>query len=92
MRLKLSLEEKHQRVDELLEILKLKHCQHTLVGNVMIKGVSGGERKRTSIGVELIANPRVIILDGNLIYYIYINKFFFTFLNNRSFISYYSIL
>ena len=38
----------------------------------MIKGVSGGERKRTSIGVELIANPRVIILDGNLIYIIYI--------------------
>ena len=42
----------------------MTHCQHTLVGNVMIKGVSGGERKRTSIGVELIANPRVIILDG----------------------------
>lgn len=29
----------------------------------MIKGVSGGERKRTCIGVELIADPPVIVLD-----------------------------
>jgi ABC-type dipeptide/oligopeptide/nickel transport system ATPase component len=29
----------------------------------LIKGVSGGERKRTSIGVELISNPSLIFLD-----------------------------
>jgi ABC-type multidrug transport system ATPase subunit len=29
----------------------------------MIKGISGGERKRTSIGVELITNPSLIFLD-----------------------------
>jgi len=29
----------------------------------MIKGVSGGERKRCSIGVELITNPSLIFLD-----------------------------
>lgn len=29
----------------------------------MFKGISGGERKRTSIGYELITDPRVIILD-----------------------------
>jgi ABC-type multidrug transport system ATPase subunit len=29
----------------------------------MIKGVSGGERKRTSIGVELINDPSLIFLD-----------------------------
>jgi ABC-type multidrug transport system ATPase subunit len=29
----------------------------------MIKGISGGERKRTSIGVELITNPSLIYLD-----------------------------
>lgn len=34
-----------------------------MVGNVMIKGISGGEMKRTSIGLELIANPPVLILD-----------------------------
>ena len=29
----------------------------------MIKGISGGERKRTSIGVELITDPSLIFLD-----------------------------
>jgi ABC-type multidrug transport system ATPase subunit len=29
----------------------------------MIKGVSGGERKRTSIGVEIITDPMLIFLD-----------------------------
>ena len=28
-----------------------------------MKGISGGERKRTSIGVELITNPSVLFLD-----------------------------
>lgn len=29
----------------------------------MVKGISGGERKRTSIGYELVSNPSVILLD-----------------------------
>jgi ABC-type multidrug transport system ATPase subunit len=29
----------------------------------LIKGISGGERKRTSIGVELITDPYLIFLD-----------------------------
>jgi ABC-type multidrug transport system ATPase subunit len=29
----------------------------------MMRGVSGGERKRTSIGYELIANPSLILMD-----------------------------
>lgn len=29
----------------------------------MVKGVSGGERKRTSIGVELITDPNLVFLD-----------------------------
>ena len=29
----------------------------------MLKGISGGERKRTSIGYELITDPMVILLD-----------------------------
>ena len=33
------------------------------IGNEYIRGVSGGERKRTSIGMELIIEPQVLFLD-----------------------------
>mmetsp|Transcript_2454 Transcript_2454/g.3750 ORF Transcript_2454/g.3750 Transcript_2454/m.3750 type:complete len:507 (-) Transcript_2454:27-1547(-) len=64
-RLKLpgSDEEKTQRVEHLIDDLKLNKCQHTKIGGPLIKGISGGERKRTSIGVELITNPSLIFLD-----------------------------
>jgi ATP-binding cassette subfamily G (WHITE) protein 2 len=43
--------------------LGLTSCADVKVGNAFIKGISGGERKRTSIGVELITNPSIIFLD-----------------------------
>jgi len=41
----------------------LTKCQNTKVGGALVKGISGGERKRTSIGVELITDPQLIFLD-----------------------------
>jgi ABC-type multidrug transport system ATPase subunit len=41
----------------------LTKCQNTKIGGSLLKGVSGGERKRTSIGVELITDPQLIFLD-----------------------------
>jgi ABC-type multidrug transport system ATPase subunit len=38
-------------------------CKDTIIGNELIKGISGGERKRTSIGYELITNPSLLLLD-----------------------------
>jgi ABC-type multidrug transport system ATPase subunit len=35
----------------------------TLVGGVTVKGISGGEKKRTCIAFELISDPQVIFLD-----------------------------
>jgi len=46
-----------------LESLGLLKCRKTLIGSQQIKGLSGGERKRTAIGVELITNPSIIFLD-----------------------------
>lgn len=33
------------------------------VGTQMTRGISGGERKRTNIGMELIIDPAVLFLD-----------------------------
>jgi ABC-type multidrug transport system ATPase subunit len=46
----------------MLEALGLSHCADTLVGGPLIKGISGGERKRTSVGVELVTKPALVFL------------------------------
>ena len=35
----------------------------TLVGGIILKGISGGEKKRVSIAFELISDPYVLFLD-----------------------------
>jgi len=47
----------------LLKDLGIWHVQNSLIGSVHKKVISGGERKRTSIGVELITDPSVVLLD-----------------------------
>lgn len=54
---------KAERVAELSRALKLESCLDVAVGGALVKGISGGERKRTSIAFELISDPRVVILD-----------------------------
>ncbi len=41
----------------------LEKCKDTIIGSVLKKTISGGERKRTAIGVELITDPSMILLD-----------------------------
>ena len=38
-------------------------CQDTMIGGAFVRGVSGGERKRVSIGNEIIINPSLLLLD-----------------------------
>lgn len=52
-----------QRVEEMLEMLGLDHIRGTVVGDQVVRGISGGQRKRLSIGVEIIGLPTIIFLD-----------------------------
>jgi ABC-type multidrug transport system ATPase subunit len=59
----LSRYEAQERVERMLDRLGIQSCSNTIIGGAMVKGVSGGERKRTSIGYELITNPSLLLLD-----------------------------
>ncbi|CAN0443751.1 unnamed protein product [Pylaiella littoralis] len=52
-----------KRVDEIVASLGLESCQHTKVGNVFLKGISGGQKRRTSIGAELVVQRKIVFLD-----------------------------
>jgi len=58
-----SKEQQSELVEQLIEELGLTKCANTLIGNVMIQGLSGGEKKRTAVGVELVTCPDMIFLD-----------------------------
>ena len=49
--------------NHMLDELNLKDCADTIVGGELIKGISGGQRKRTSVGVELVTKPALVFLD-----------------------------
>jgi hypothetical protein len=41
----------------------LKDCADNLVGNELVKGISGGEKRRVTIAVQILTDPRVLLLD-----------------------------
>lgn len=53
----------HQLTEKMISDLNLTECADTIVGGALIKGISGGERKRTSVGVELVTKPALVMLD-----------------------------
>eukprot|EP00736_Rhodelphis_marinus_P001316 Rmarinus@m.25597 len=63
LRLRGTDEERERRVETLLDVLKIRHCEDTPVGSVDSKGISGGERKRLSIGVEIVSLPDLLFMD-----------------------------
>ncbi|KAJ1721924.1 hypothetical protein LPJ53_003613 [Coemansia erecta] len=60
---KYTQEQKSERVDSVLRQLRLTHVGDSRIGGGGERGVSGGERKRVSIGVELVTDPSILVLD-----------------------------
>lgn len=50
-------------VNDALTVLQISHIQSSLVGSEAERGVSGGQKKRVNIGIELVANPSLLFLD-----------------------------
>ncbi|MBC8110719.1 MAG: ATP-binding cassette domain-containing protein, partial [Verrucomicrobia bacterium] len=59
----LSEEQTEQRVMDVLISLGLDHIRDLKVGNVLNKKISGGQRKRLNIALELIREPAVMFVD-----------------------------
>eukprot|EP00026_Physarum_polycephalum_P005101 Phypoly_transcript_05129.p1 GENE.Phypoly_transcript_05129~~Phypoly_transcript_05129.p1 ORF type:complete len:566 (+),score=66.71 Phypoly_transcript_05129:42-1700(+) len=59
----MSKTEKMAKVIEVERDLGLSGCSNTKIGNTLVRGVSGGERKRANIGVELLSDPKILFLD-----------------------------
>ena len=51
-----------KRVESVIEELGLKKCANTRVGGGLITGISGGEKKRLAIALELISKPSILFL------------------------------
>jgi ATP-binding cassette subfamily G (WHITE) protein 2 len=58
-----SVDERTARVTKVIQDLGLEACADTRMGTEALRGVSGGERKRTCIGMELVLAPKILFLD-----------------------------
>ncbi|GMQ03865.1 hypothetical protein CsSME_00049503 [Camellia sinensis var. sinensis] len=59
----LAKDEKVQHVERVITELGLTRCRNSMIGGPLFRGISGGEKKRVSIGQEMLINPSLLLLD-----------------------------
>ena len=57
----MSKEEKAKRAEDVMVKMGLKDCADVLVGNELLKGISGGEKRRVSIAVQVLTEPQILM-------------------------------
>ncbi|KAK6790637.1 hypothetical protein RDI58_009718 [Solanum bulbocastanum] len=60
---KLTNQEKIEQAELVIMELGLTRCRNSMIGGQLFRGISGGERKRVSIGQEMLVNPSLLLLD-----------------------------
>ena len=58
-----SVGERTSLVNRILSDLHLERCADSRVGTHFIRGISGGEKRRACIGMELVLSPSILFLD-----------------------------
>mmetsp|Transcript_27053 Transcript_27053/g.32800 ORF Transcript_27053/g.32800 Transcript_27053/m.32800 type:complete len:363 (+) Transcript_27053:559-1647(+) len=58
-----TTEARDEFVKLIIDDMGLTSATHTIVGDIFRKGLSGGQKRRLSIAVELISKPSVLLLD-----------------------------
>ena len=56
-------EHRKERVEEAIAEMGCHHVRDVVIGDALRKGISGGERKRVAVAMELITHPQLLFLD-----------------------------
>jgi ATP-binding cassette subfamily G (WHITE) protein 2 len=56
-------EERKKRVDDVMNDMGITSVKNVIVGTTLKKGISGGERKRLCVGMQLLNRPQLLFLD-----------------------------
>ncbi|KAJ8625282.1 hypothetical protein MRB53_033812 [Persea americana] len=60
---KMEWSEKRALVESTIIEMGLQDCADTVIGNWHVRGISGGEKRRVSIALEILMRPRLLFLD-----------------------------
>jgi ABC-type multidrug transport system ATPase subunit len=56
-------DEMEDRIDEVIGMVDVGHTRSVIIGDTRRKGISGGERKRVCVAIELLTRPKLLFLD-----------------------------
>lgn len=59
----MSKSEKGRRADDVIKELGLQDAVNTRIGGWGVKGISGGQKRRVSICIEILTRPKLLFLD-----------------------------
>jgi ABC-type nitrate/sulfonate/bicarbonate transport system ATPase subunit len=58
-----TAQRRREHVHSVIVLLGLYEIRHSVIGDETTRGISGGQRKRVNIGIEMVADPTVLFLD-----------------------------
>ena len=59
----MSKSEKKERADMTIREMGLQDAVNTRIGGWGVKGISGGQKRRVSICIEILTHPKLLFLD-----------------------------